>query len=216
MPRLRHLPPGRAGRTWLLRRLAVAEHGADLLDQKLRLLHAERQRLSVHAQRTGETWQAAARVADTWLVRAALLGGQRGIRLATAPATAEVQVTWTDLMGVRYPSEVRCTAAPSDPGAAPPDNAALVAAAEAHRRAVEAAAGHAAAAAAVRVLEAEEVATRRRLRAIEDRWIPRLQRALEQIQLGLEEQEHAEGVQLRWAAARQQGPVARVQSGARP
>ena len=71
---------------------------------------------------------------------------------------------------------------------------------------------HAAAAAAVRVLEAEEGATRRRLRAIEDRWMPRLQQALVQIQLGLEEQEHAEGVQLRWAADRQEGPLARAET----
>lgn len=212
MPRVRHLPPGRAGRTWLQRRLAVAERGADLLDQKLRLLHAERQRLSVLAQRTGEAWEAAAQAADEWLLRGALLGGQRGIRLATAPGTVDVEVAWTYLMGVRYPSEVRCTPVLSEPGTAPPDNAALAAARDAHRRAVEAAARHAAAAAAVRVLEVEEVATRRRLRAIEGRWMPRLQQALAQIQLGLEEQEHAEGVQLRWAAARQEGPVARVES----
>ena len=197
---------------WLQRRLAVAERGADLLDQKLRLLHAERQRLSVHAERTGEAWQAAAQEADQWLVRGALLGGQRGIRLAAHPGMADVEVAWTYLMGVRYPSEVRCTPAPSESGASPPDNAALVAARDAHRRAVEAAVTHAAAAAALRVLEVEEVATRRRLRAIEDRWMPRLQQALAQIQLGLEEQEHAEGVQLRWAAARQEGPLARAET----
>jgi V/A-type H+-transporting ATPase subunit D len=207
---VRHLPPGRAGRIWLQRRLAVAERGADLLDQKLRLLHAERQRLSVHAERTGEAWRAAAREADDWLVRGALLGGQRGIRLAARSGPAEVEVTWTYLMGVRYPSQVRCTPGASEPGAPPPDNAALVAARDAHLRALEAAVTHAAAAAAVRVLEVEEVATRRRLRAIEDRWMPRLQQALAQIQLGLEEQEHAEGVQLRWAAARQTSPIARA------
>jgi V/A-type H+-transporting ATPase subunit D len=201
---------------WLQRRLAVAERGVDLLDQKLRLLHTERQRLSVHAERTGETWRAAAREADEWLLRGALLGGQRGIRLAARPGTADVDVAWTHLMGVRYPSEARCTPAPPEPGAAPPDNAALVAARDAHRRAVEAAVSHAAAAAAVRVLEGEEAATRRRLRAIEDRWMPRLQQALTQIQLGLEEQEHAEGVQLRWAAARLESPLARAETREEP
>lgn len=208
MPAVRHLPPGRAGRIWLQRRLAVAERGSELLDQKLRLLHAERQRLRLHVERTGAVWEDAAHEADRWLVRGALLGGQRGIRLAGSPGTADVEVTWSYLMGVRYPSGVRCTRAADGPDAAPPDNAALVAARDAHRRAVEAAVTHAAAEAALRVLEAEEVATRRRLRAIEDRWIPRLQQALSQIQLGLEEQEHAEGVQLRWAAARQARPPA--------
>lgn len=192
---------------WLQRRLAVAERGADLLDLKLRLLHAERQRLSLQASRSGEAWQAAVREANRWLVRGALLGGQRGIRLAAREATADVEVTWGYLMGVRYPAGVRCTPAPEEPGAAPPESA-LAVARDAHRRAVEAAVTHAAAEAAVRVLEAEEAATRRRLRAIEDRWMPRLQEALVQVQLGLEEQEHAEGVQLRWAAAQQQDPLA--------
>jgi V/A-type H+-transporting ATPase subunit D len=208
MPRVRHVPPGRAGRMWLQRRLAVAERGADLLDQKLRLLHAERQRLSLLALRSGEAWQAAAREADRWLVRGALLGGQRGIRLAARQETADVQVAWAYLMGVRYPSGVHCTPAPEEPGGAPADNAALDVARDAQRRALEAAVTHAAAEAAVRVLEAEEVATRRRLRAIEDRWMPRLREALAQVQLGLEEQEHAEGVQLRWAAAQQREPLA--------
>ena len=193
---------------WLQRRLAVAERGADLLDQKLRLLHAERQRLTVQASRSGEAWHTSAREADRWLVRGVLLAGQRGIRLAVQQPPADVEVTWAYLMGVRYPFGVRCTPAPEEPGAAPPDNAALVVAREAHRRAVEAAVTHAAAEAALRVLEAEEAATRRRLRAIEDRWMPRLREALAQIQLGLEEQEHAEGVQRRWAAAQQQDPLA--------
>ncbi len=197
---------------WLQRRLAVAERGADLLDQKIRLLRAESQRLSLLVERTGEAWTDAARDADRWLVRGALLGGQRGIRLASEPGVADVQVAWSYLMGVRYPSGARCTLAAAEPEAAPPDNAALVAARDAHRRAVEAALTHAAAEAALRVLEAEEVATRRRLRAIEDRWMPRLHEALAQIQLGLEEQEHAEGVQLRWAAARQEGPLSRAQN----
>jgi V/A-type H+-transporting ATPase subunit D len=139
-----------------------------------------------------------------------MLGGQRGIRLAGASGDAEVELEWSYLMGVRYPTGARCTPAAVGPDAAPPDNAGLVAARAAHRRAVQAAVTHAAAEAALRVLEAEEVATRRRLRAIEDRLVPRLQQALAQIQLGLEEQEHAEGVQLRWAAARQERAVTRT------
>jgi V/A-type H+-transporting ATPase subunit D len=193
---------------WLQRRLAVAGRGADLLDLKLRLLHVERQRLGLQASRSEEAWQAAAREANRWLVRGALMGGQRGIRLAAQEVPADVEVTWAYLMGVRYPAGVRCTPAPEEPGAAPPDSAALAVARDAQRRALEAAVTHAAAEAAVRVLEAEEAATRRRLRAIEDRWMPRLQEALAAIQLGLEEQEHAEGVQLRWAAAQQRDPLA--------
>ena len=39
------VPPGRAGRLWLQRRLQVARRGADLLDRKLRLLADELGRL---------------------------------------------------------------------------------------------------------------------------------------------------------------------------
>lgn len=216
MPRVRHVPPGRAGRMWLQRRLAVAERGADLLDQKLRLLHAERQRLSLQASRSGEAWQAAAREADRWLVRGALLGGQRAIRLAGRQETADVEVTWAYLMGVRYPFDVRLVPPPEEPGAAPPDNAALAVARGAQLRALEAAVTHAAAEAALRVLLVEETATRRRLRGIQDRWMPRLQEALDRIQLGLEEQEHAEGVQLRWAAAQQADPRTVAGTGEEP
>lgn len=212
MRTVRHLPPGRAGRIWLQRRLSVAERAAYLLDQKLRLLHAERQRLALQIERTGAAWEVAAHQANRWLVRGALLGGQRGFRLAARPGAAEVELEWSYLMGVRYPSGARCTPAADETDAAPPDNAALVTAREAHRRAVEAAVTHAAAGAALRVILAEEVATRRRLRAIEDRLMPRLQQALARIQLGLEEQEHAEGVQLRWAAARQEGAVMRAKT----
>lgn len=216
MPRIRNLPPGRAGRVWLQRRLEVARRGGDLLDQKLRLLHTERQRLTLLTERTAAAWQEAAQEADRWLLRGALLGGQRGIRLAAQEALADVEVTWTYLMGVRYPSEARFTAPPVEPAEAPPDNAALVGAREAHARAADAAVAHAAAEAALRVVQAEELATRRRLRAIEDRWMPRLQEALAQIQLGLEEQEHAEGLRLRWAAARQESLLGRGARGETP
>ena len=41
MSTVRRVPPGRAGRLWLQHRLAVAQRGADLLDQKLRILRSE-------------------------------------------------------------------------------------------------------------------------------------------------------------------------------
>jgi len=65
---------------------------------------------------------------------------------------------------------------------------------------LDAAARHAAALTALRTIEAELLATRRRLRAVEDRWIPRLESTLARIRLALDEQERAEGVRLRWAA----------------
>lgn len=199
-----HAPPGRAGRLWLQHRLATAQRGADLLDHKLRILRTERERLALQQERTAATWRAACREADSWVLRGVLLGGERAIRLSTDLPRAEVEVVWEAPMGVRYPAQATCTV--PDPSAGSPltDNPALVEARACLRRALQAAVRHAAVEAAVRVLEAEELATRRRVRAIEDRWIPRLHEALADVQLKLEEEEHADGVRLRWAAGRRQ------------
>lgn len=204
---LLHAPPGRAGRLWLQRRLATARQGADLLDHKLRILRTERERLALQQERTAATWQAACREADGWLLRGVLLGGERAIRLSTDQPRAEVEVIWEAPMGVRYPAEANCTVPDPSPDSPLTDNAALVEARDCLRRALQAAVRHAAVEAAVRVLEAEELATRRRVRAIEDRWIPRLGEALAEVQFKLEEEEHADGVRLRWAAGRRPARV---------
>ena len=62
--------------------------------------------------------------------------------------------------------------------------------------------GHAAAAGALRAVEAEALATRYRLRAVKNRWIPRLEQALADVTLALEEQELADSARLRLAAGR--------------
>ena len=77
---------------------------------------------------------------------------------------------------------------------------AMAAAREAHGRALEAAVRHAAAAAALQAVEAETLATRYRLRAVRDRWIPRLEQALAEVTFALEEQELADSARLRLAA----------------
>jgi V/A-type H+-transporting ATPase subunit D len=77
-----------------------------------------------------------------------------------------------------------------------------VEAAAAYRDALAAAAAHAAAAAAGRILAAEIAATRRRLHAVTDRWVPRLEDALRERVHRLAEDELAETVRLRWAAGR--------------
>ena len=70
---------------------------------------------------------------------------------------------------------------------------------EAHGRALEVAVRHAAAAAALRAVEAETLATRYRLRAVSDRWIPCLEQALDEVTFALEEQELADSAWLRLA-----------------
>ncbi|MDP2775112.1 MAG: V-type ATP synthase subunit D [Nocardioides sp.] len=202
MARVLNAPPGRAGRLWLQHRLTTAQQGADLLDHKLRVLRTEREQLALAHERTAAVWEATSREAAVWLLRGVLVGGERAVRLSCDQAAADVQILWERQMGVRYPAEATC--ALPEPGAdsPPTSTAAMVTVRECHRRALEAAVQHAAVEAAGRVLEAEERATRRRLRAIEERWIPRLRQALAEVQLKLEEEEHADGVRLRWASGR--------------
>ncbi|MET0765959.1 MAG: V-type ATP synthase subunit D [Blastococcus sp.] len=213
---LRALPPGRAGRIWLRRRLAVAQRGADLLDRKLRILRVEQQRYRLLTRRTAAAWTDAHREAETWLLRAALVGGERAIRHAAADGTdAEVAITWTATMGVIHPARATCQIPERQITAPTPDNTALVHAVAAYATALRAAVEHAVAAAALRVVDAEVVATRRRVRAIDDRWIPRLTAAQRVLQFALDEQEHDDGVRLRWAASHRRrsatGPEGRRQ-----
>lgn len=213
---LRRVPPGRAGRLWLSHRLEVAERGANLLDQKLRILHTERQRLALREQRTRDTWEDAGREAQTWLLRAGLLDGQRAIRLGQEAGTAQVEVAWTQSMGVRYPAEASCSLPPPDPAAPTVGGSALAAARDAYRQALQAAVQHAVAQAATAVVLREERSTRRRLRAIENRWVPRLEEAAAQVEFLLEERERAEAVRLRWATGRRPQPSKGTGEEARP
>ena len=205
MARLGRVPPGRAGRLWLQHRLAVAERGAELLDQKLRILRDEAQRLTQLTEGTAAAWAAASDEAALWLVRAALLGGERAVRPDLDRATTRVELTWTSTIGVRHPGGATCTPAPDDVPGGPVADVHT-----AHRRALDAAVQHAVAETALRCVLAEATATRRRVRAIEDRWLPQLRSALADVELTLEEQERADAVRLRWslsASARPHPPT---------
>jgi V/A-type H+/Na+-transporting ATPase subunit D len=200
MTRLRHVPPGRAGRLWLLGRLRAGRLAVTLLDRKLRLLRGEQRRLRLWEERSAEQWRRCWRTADDWGLRAALLSGERDVRLCTPDGAADVTLTWTAVMGVRYPTEAACHL-PTPSGAdRSPATAALVEAGTAYRAAVVAAAEHAVARAAVRIVDEEVAATARRLRAVADRWVPRLESALGELARELDETEREETFRLRWAS----------------
>jgi len=194
------VPPGRAGRLWLERRLAIARRGADLLDRKRRILQHELAVTRDSAARTEREWTGSCAEAEEWLLRSALLEGQRSSRLAAPRELAEVQISYTVTMGVRHPAN----GAYSPPRTPAPWTA--PAAAEA-RRACEAALGaavrHAVAASALRTLDAETTATRQRLHAIRDRWIPRLEEAKAALELTFDELERADAARLRMASRQQ-------------
>lgn len=195
------VPPGRAGRLWLQRRHQVAERGADILDRKLRILHGELDGLRAAQARAAADWDRCRADAELWLLRAALLGGQRAVRLSAAGEPADVTVSYAMVMGVRYPAGVSCVI----PAPGTWDSPALAGARRAHQAALQAAVRHAAAAEAVRLVEAEALTTQYRLRAIRDRWIPRLEQALAEVTFAIEEQEIADAARLRLEAARPAG-----------
>jgi V/A-type H+-transporting ATPase subunit D len=197
-------PPGRGGRVWLQRRLVTARRGAGLLDLRLRVLCREEERFTALAQRTGTLWDERCTEAERWLLRAAAVGGQRGLRPDGPAGSATVDISWASVMGVRYPASATCRIPPVSPCASVPATAALPLAAGAYRAALEAGVAHAVAHAAARVVAAEVVTTRGRLRAIEDRWIPELEAGLHALDVALDELERAEAVRLRWAV-RQRG-----------
>lgn len=198
---MRGVPPGRAGQVWLQHRLGVAERGADLLEQKLRILHRESVRQRSRCERTRAALTAMCAEAETWLARAVLVAGEQGVRLAGAEAEAEVRIGWTHTMGATYPASGEVVVPPRSSHALPVASAALDAARAAYRTVADAAVELAVAEAALRVVEAEEAVTRRRLRALTTRWIPRLTSVLDATRLSLEEQEHEDAVRRRWAEA---------------
>ena len=191
------MPPGRAGRLWLTRRLQVARRGADLLYRKLRILQAELGRFRDAEARTAAEWDRCCAEAERWLLRTSMLGGERAVRLAADGQLATVTIPYAFTMGVRHPATPACLI----PAVMTWDGPALARTRQAHGAALAAAVQHAAAAEALRVIEAETLATRYRLRAIEDRWIPRLEQALAEVTLALEEQELADAARLRLAVS---------------
>ena len=123
-------------------------------------------------------------------------------RIASGGTTAQADIEMGFTIGIEHPVSgvVRLKKQQDLPVVG---SAAVTEAAEAAPAAVEAALSAAVATAALRAVQAEMATTRRTLRAVEQRWIPRLSTALAEVRLELEELEHAEGVRHRWAA--QQG-----------
>lgn len=188
------VPPGRAGRLLLDRRLAGAHRASDLLDRKLRILRAELRELSDPATRTEREWRLRCAEADRRLLIAALVAGESAITLATSPRYADVRIDYAVTIGVRRPATGQYVPPPGpDPWAGPH----VAQARQAHRAALAAAAQHAAAAGALRIIDAEVVATRYRLRAIKDRLIPSLERARAEVVLAIDELERADDARLR-------------------
>lgn len=195
------VPPGRAGRLWLVRRLEVARRGVEVLDQKRQTLLREQQRLSKVLAAATWDWELKARAAAEWNDRALAIAGERRLRLAALPAAGrcEVEVEWRNALGTVFPAAASVRAAPSPDFVALGGGSVVALAAQAHRDAAVAAAGYAAARAAHEAIAAELAATARRQRAIERRWIPEHEAALHRIELALDEREREDVARVKWA-----------------
>ncbi|HEY7101456.1 MAG TPA: V-type ATP synthase subunit D [Mycobacteriales bacterium] len=195
---IRGLPPGRAGRLWLDRRIGVARRAADVLDRRLRILAAHQARLEVDASRAEVAWRSRHAEAETWLLRAAVLAHRRGIRTAAADRPeAGIELGREVVAGVTFPVLVRFTVGEPTPSAAPAATAAADPAARACAAALEAAVRYALTDAAARAVRVEAEQTRVRRRAVADRWLPRLQDRLHTLNAELDEQERAEATSRR-------------------
>ena len=179
------------------RRLQTARHGAELLDRKQRIMANELERLAMKASWSGQEWERRAREAAVWLQRAAALDGRQRIESSSPTGAAEVEVQWGGAMGVAYPQDALCDPPVARQGGG---SSALFYAAAAHRLALAAAVRHAALARAVQLVSLELAVTRTRQRAVEKRWVPRLEGELAAIRRQLDQQELEEGLRLRWAA----------------
>lgn len=198
------VPPGRAGRIWLLRRIAVGQRGQDVLEQKRRALLREAERLRASRDEARQEWESAARRAETWWHRAARLAGQRPLELARdlVPGEAEVELRWRNSLGVVYPAEAEVTL--PLPSASARGSSALAFAAATHRQALEAGARLGAAERGYQATLAEVSATSRRLRALERRWLPEHERALARRVLELDEADREDAARVRWVLRRRE------------
>jgi V/A-type H+/Na+-transporting ATPase subunit D len=198
------VPPGRAGRLWLVRRLEVARRGADVLDQKRQTLLRERLALIERLTEAAADWERTAAAAARWNDRALALAGARRLRLASLHRRnrAEVTVEWHNALGTFFPAKATVRLGPEPDFVALGGGSGITHAAQAHAQALGAAARYAALRAAHEALTAELAATTRRLRAIERRWIPDHQAALRTLELTLEARELEDAIRVRWAAER--------------
>lgn len=199
------IPPGRAGRQWLAARIATAEHARDLLEQKRSVLIGAERDAAGRAAAATARWHTSAADAAGWLERSAMLDGERPRRLSQAhtggPAT--MRLAWQTTMGVGVPADASVVLSPAPDVALLPGGAALTSAISAHREALDAALRAAVESAAHQRLAAELVATVRRVRAIESRWLPLHEQSLAALEQMLDENDRVEGARIRWARRRQ-------------
>ncbi len=198
------IPPGRAGRTWLLARLDVAHRGAELLDRKRQVLLAEQARVRAQVERARCDWDEASAQVATWTARAGIVDGAIRLELLARHARqrASLELSWRNLMGARVPTAQDIDIPELPPVSALGGSSAAVLLARACSEAASAGARYAAAQRAEAELSAELGRAARRLRALRDRWIPQHERALAALDLALDEAQREQAIRVRWLIGR--------------
>ena len=202
------IPPGRAGRTWLVGRLEIARRGAELLDRKRQALLRERAAVRAEVEEARRAWHDAAAEVALWTARSSMLDGPARLELLTrhVDGQASVELSWANLMGARLPS-VSAVALPAVPPlSALGGSSAAVMAARACGEAARAAVRYAVAERADVELTAELSRAARRLRALQQRWIPQHEAALARLDLMLDENQREQAVRVRWLTSRERRP----------
>lgn len=195
------VPPGRAGQVWIRRRLETARRGIDILSRKQRLLAVERERREPQAAATRAAWIDACAGAELWCARALRIGHHHQIAMVAAHvgAPATITVDWHNVMAVSIPESARCEFPDLVLASASGGSSATDRAVDALADAVEKAAAHATVQRALANIDAELLQTRRRLRLLERRRVPQLERALRASRERLEQSEREDTLRLRWA-----------------
>jgi len=196
------IPPGRAGRTWLIARLEVAQRGAELLDRKRQVLLGEQARIRAEADRARQDWNEAAARVETWSSRAGIIDGAARLELLARHARdrASLELSWLNFMGARIP-HTDAVDVPEPPAvSALGGSSAAVLLARASCEAARAATRFAIAERAESELSAELGRAARRLRALRERWIPQHEQALAALDLALDEGQREQAIRVRWLA----------------
>ena len=198
------IPPGRAGRTWLIARLEVAHRGAELLDRKRQVLLGDQARIRAEAERARREWNEAADQVEKWSARAGIVDGAGRLELLANHVHdhASLEVSWLNFMGARIP-RAEAIDIPDPPAvSALGGSSAAVLLARACCDAARAAARYAIAERAEAELTAELGRAARRLRALRERWIPQHEQALAALELALDEGQREQAIRVRWLTGR--------------
>lgn len=199
------IPPGRAGRLWLIRHRDLARRATDMLERKQRLLREESRRRTSRIDALRSEWERASAEMQTWMTRGLLAAGHHRVAAMGAAAEAATLTLCSEkVLGVELPAGV-VAAVPAENlrrAAALGGSAAFDEAARASQRAVLAGVAVAEAEAAGRCLDAALATTSQRLRLLSRHRLPELEAALRSAEERLADQERADLVQMRWAARR--------------